>query len=249
MSSGLSPAAGQHFARSICWRCVRRWTGLLRAGGRAMRKADYAACVKAMAPHCSGCLDSISRINVTYSPSCANAIDTQHIEAYLYLRITGAAHGEGGKTAGPEERGAGAGWRPQSQSRSHPRCPVHRQSILRRKRPGPGALRDGATPSSRRRCHQRGRCSVRRYPADLLQGPECLADGWARRSAAEPAGPQRWPQDLCRGHCLRGRSQSREPRADDATMSRRDRARFGVKVHRRSLERALVRKKKRNNPA
>ena len=43
-------------------------------------------------------------------------------------------------------------------------------------------------------------------------------------SATEPAGPQRWPQDLCRGDCLRRRTQGRDPRADDATMSRRDRA-------------------------
>ena len=65
--------------------------------------------------------------------------------------------------------------------------------------------------------------SVRRHPADLLQGPERAADRWARRSAAEPARPQGRPQDLCRGRCLRDRSQSRKPRADDLAMSRRDR--------------------------
>ena len=65
--------------------------------------------------------------------------------------------------------------------------------------------------------------SVRRHPANLLQGPERAADGWARRSAAEPARSQGRPQDLRRGRCLRGRSQSRKPRADDLAMSRRDR--------------------------
>ncbi len=214
-----------------------------------MRKADYAAYVKGMAPHCSGCLDRISRINGLIPTSCANAtVDALLIEAYLYLRITGAAHGEGGKTAGPEERGAGAGWRPQPPSRRHPRCPVQRQPILRPERPGPGALRDGATPSSRRRRHQRGRCSLRRFPANLLQGPGCLGDGRARRSATEPAGPQRWPQDLCRGDYLRRRTQGREPRADDATMSRRDRAalrRQGAPAEPRTRAGA---QKKRNNP-
>jgi hypothetical protein len=154
--------------------------------------------------------------------SAVSAIDIQHIEAYLYLRTVEAGHGEG-KEARPEERGAGAGRRAQSQSRGRPRPPVHQQSILRCQGPRPGALRDGAAPSGRWRRNQRGRRDVRRHPADLLQSPECLADGWAPRSVAEPTGSQRGPQGLSRGDCLCGRPQSRRPRGNHFAMSRGDR--------------------------
>ena len=214
-----------------------------------MRKADYAACVRRIAPHYDGRTERMC-INIRICPvSCAHTVfDTLPIEAYLYLRSARTVHGES-KKVGPEDRGTSAGWRAQPPSRRRPRCRVHRQSILRSERPGPGALRDGAAPSSRRRRHQRCRDGLRGVPANLLQSPGCLGDGRACRSATEPAGAQRRPQNLRRGDCLRRRTQGREPRADDATMSRCDRGalrRQGASTQPRT--RAGAQKKRINPP-
>src|SRR6266478_6625137 len=134
-----------------------------------MCKADYVAQVKRMMPlfprHTAF---KYYQKGVLSIHSGAMTIDIQHIEAYLDLRAIEAAHGEG-KKAGSEERSTGARPRAQSQSRSRPRRLVRRQSILRCQGPGPGALRDGATPPSGRDRNQRGCRNVRRHPADLLQ--------------------------------------------------------------------------------
>ena len=188
-----------------------------------MRKENYALCVRGISPLCHHFLVYSRDDKRIISSYCAAlSVDTQYIEAYLDLRAIEAAHGQG-KKAGSQERGAGARRRAQSQSRRHPRRLVRRQSLLRREGPGPGPLRDGAAPPGRRHRNQRGGGDIRRHPADLLQGAERAADGWDCGSAAEPAGPEGRPQDLRRGDCLRSRSQSREPRADDFAMSRRDR--------------------------
>jgi hypothetical protein len=176
------------------------------------------------------------------------AIDIQYVEAYLYLRITEAGRGEAKKT-GPEERGAGARRCPQSQSRGRSRCSVHRQSVLRCKGPGPGALRDGAAPSGRRPCHQRSSDGVRRHPTDLLQSPERIAGWWARRSAAGPARSQGRPQGLCQGHCLRGRSQSGKARDDDRAVSRRNRRTLQGQGSQAQLGASAGAQKKRIHPA
>src|SRR5260370_26194686 len=164
------------------------------------------------------------RVPPAINPLCCVkfAIDTQYIEAYLYLRFSRAAHGKG-KKARPEERSAVAGRRAQSQSRSGARRLVYRQSILRCQRPGPGALRDVAAPPDRRHCNQRCCRDVRRHTPDLLQGPERAADDWSCWSAAEQTRSQERPQDLHRGGCLRCRSQNRKPRSDDFAMCRCDR--------------------------
>src|SRR5258708_17731608 len=188
-----------------------------------MRKGNYATCVNEMTP--IRCHDRATyRVLFAMNPLCCVkfAIDTQYIEAYLYLRFYRAAHGKG-KKARPEERSAVAGRRAQSQSRSRARRPVHRQSILRCQRPRPGALRDGAAPPGPRPSSQRCCRDVRRHPADLLQGPERAADDWSCWSAAEQTRSQERPQDLHRGGCLRCRSQNRKPRSDDFAMCRCDR--------------------------
>src|SRR5271166_101070 len=188
-----------------------------------MRKCNYASRVKKTLPQHYRQVGRISADMGAYTAYSTNTtIDIPYLEAYLYLRTIEGAHGDG-KTAGTEERGAGARRRAQSQSRSGSRRLGHRQSILRHEGPDPGALRDGAAPPGRRRCNQRGRRVVRRHAADLLQGSERATDRWARRFAAEPARSQRRPQDLCRGHCLRDRPQSCKPRANDVAMSRCDR--------------------------
>src|SRR2546426_12504451 len=108
-----------------------------------MRKGNYATYVNEMTPkRCDS--RATYRARAANIPSCCVrfAIDTQYIEAYLYLRFIRAAHGKG-KKARPEERSAVAGRRAQSQSRSRARRLVHQQSILRCQRPGPSALRDG----------------------------------------------------------------------------------------------------------
>src|SRR6266851_3707299 len=164
-----------------------------------MRKGNYATYVNEMTPirfHSR----ATYRVPPAINPLCCVkfAIDTQYIEAYLYLRFSRAAHGKG-KKARPEERSAVAGRRAQSQSRSGARRLVYRQSNHR-------CCRD-----------------VRRHPADLLQGPERAADDWSCWSAAEQTRSQERPQDLHRGGCLRCRSQNRKPRSDDFAMCRCDR--------------------------
>src|SRR3979490_1228724 len=188
-----------------------------------MRKGNYATYVNEMTPiRCHS--RATYRVLFAVNPLCCVkfAIDTQYVEAYLYLRFGRAAHGKG-KKARPEERSAVAGARAQSQTRSRARRLVHRQSILRCQRPGQGALRDGAAPPGRRHCNQRCRRDVRRPPADLLQGPERAADDWSCWSAAEQTRSQERPQDLHRSGCLRCRSQNRKPRSDDFAMRRCDR--------------------------
>src|SRR5258708_19357903 len=112
-----------------------------------MRKDNSASYVKGTMPQFGRSTKLYCRY-VASSAACSAAftIDNQHIEAYLSLRITEAAHGEGEKT-GPEERGAGTRRRPQSQSRSRSRRSVRQQSFLRCQGPHPGALLDGAPPS------------------------------------------------------------------------------------------------------
>src|ERR1700726_3125452 len=185
-----------------------------------MRKGNYATCVNEMTP-IRGLGRAAYRVLFATDPSygITFAIDTQYVEAYLYLRFSRTAYGKG-KKARPEERSAVAGRRAQSLSRRGARRLVHRQSILRCQRPGPGALRDGAAPPDRRHCNQRCCRDVRRHPADLLQGPERAADDWSCWSAAEQTRSQGWPQDLNRGGCLRCRSQNRQPRSDDFAMCR-----------------------------
>src|SRR4030088_1844446 len=188
-----------------------------------MRKGNYATYVNEMTPiRCHS--RSAYRVSFAVNPpyGVRLEIDTQYVEAYLYLRFSRAAYGKG-KKARPEERSAVAGRRAQSQSRSGARRLVHRQSILRCQRPGPGALRDGAAPPGRRHCNQRCRRDVRRHPADLLPGPERAADDWSCWSAAEQTRSQERPQDLRRGGCLRCRSQNRKPRSDDFAMCQCDR--------------------------
>src|SRR5258707_9146644 len=188
-----------------------------------MRKGNYVSYVKEMTP--MRCLVRATyRVLSVINPSCCVrfAIDTRYIEAYLYLRFSRAAHGKG-KKARPKERSAVAGRRAQSQSRSGARRLVHRQSILRCQRPGPGALRDGAAPPDRRHCNQRCCPDLRRHPADLLQGPERAAEDWSCWSAAEQTRSQERPQDLHRVGCLRCRSQNPKPRSDDFSMCRCDR--------------------------
>src|SRR6266436_3940172 len=95
-------------------------------------------------------------------------------------------------------------------------------------------------PPDRRHCNQ-GCCrDVRRHPADLLQGPERAADDWSCWSAAEQTRSQERPQDLHRGGCLRCRSQNRSPALTTSQCVGAIETRFGIKVHRRSLERALA---------
>src|SRR5258708_15300089 len=185
-----------------------------------MRKVNYASYVKRTMP-----LRDQSAERYTASMGIITAfsvdvvIDIQHIEAYLSLRSIEAVHGET-QTAGPEERGAGAGRCPQSQPRNRSRRSVHQRPILRYQGSGPGPLRDGAATSGRWHCHQRSCRGVRRCPADVLQSSERTEDSWARRSAARPARSQSRPQGLLRGHCLRDRSQSGKARDDDLAVSR-----------------------------
>jgi hypothetical protein len=187
-----------------------------------MRKVNYASYVKRMPlrDRSVRLLSKLTTICTAYGDDFI--VDIQHIEAYLYLRMTEAVRGEAKKTE-LEERGAGARQCPQPQSRGRSRRSVHQQSILRCQGPGPGALRDGAAPSDRRHCNQRSCRGVRRYPADLLQSPERIAGWWARRSAARPARSQSRPQGLRRGHCLRDRSPSGKARGDDLAECRRNR--------------------------
>jgi hypothetical protein len=151
-------------------------------------------------------------------------VDMPYIEAYLSLRRVAywTAHGKGTETRS-QTRGAGERWCTQSASRGHSRRLVHRQSLLRCKGSGSGALRDGAAASRRRRRNQRSLDQFRRLAANLLQGPAGASKGRAAWPAAEPTRSQGWAQDLCRGCRLRGRSQGRKAKADNLAMSRGDR--------------------------
>ena len=153
-----------------------------------------------------------------------SAVDTLHIEAYLILHrfANRTAHGKGTET-GHQARDAGKRWRAQSAPRGHSRRRVHRQSLLRCEGSGSGALRDGAAASRRWRRNQRGIDQLRRLAAHLLQGLQGASKGRAAWPAAEPARSQGWPQDLCRGRCLCGRSKGCKLRADNFAMSQGDR--------------------------
>src|SRR5258708_18410808 len=174
-----------------------------------------------MTPHSSG---SIVVVNL-YSCICTeygniNALDTLHIEAYLYLHrfANRIAHGKGTET-GHQARGAGERLRAQPAPGGHSRRLVHWEPRRRCEGAGSGALRDGAAASRRWRRNQRGLDQFRRLAAHLLQGPEGASKGRAAWPAAEPARSQRWPQDLCRGRCLCGRSQGCKLRVDNLAMS------------------------------
>lgn len=159
-------------------------------------------------------------------PGCGDnsTLDALHIEAYLSLHRFAyqTAHGKATETR-PQARGAGERRRAQSTPRGHSRRLVRRQSLLRCKGSGSGALRDGAAASRRWRRNQRGLDQFRRLAANLLQVPAGASKGRAAWPAAEPTRSQGWPQDLCRGRCLCGCAQGRKAEADNLAMSRRDR--------------------------
>src|SRR5882672_326326 len=160
-----------------------------------------------------------------YLGYCDNrTVDALDVEAYLYLHRFAYRneHGKGTETR-PQTRGAGERRRTQSAPQGRSRRLVRRQSLLRCKGSGSGALRDGAAASRRWPRNQRGLDQFRRLAANLLQGPAGASKGRAAWPAAEPTRSQGWAQDLCRGCRLRSRSQGRKAKADNLAMSRGDR--------------------------
>src|SRR5258708_83923 len=161
-----------------------------------------------MTPHSTGSIVLVNLYTcILLEDGNINALDTLHIEAYLYLHrfANRIAHGKGTET-GHQARGAGERRRAQSAPRGHSRRLVHWQPLLRCEGSGSGALRDGAAVSRRWRRNPRGLDQFRRLAAHLLQGPEGASKGRAAWTAAEPARSQRWPQDLSRGLSLCGPS-------------------------------------------
>src|SRR5215831_7695462 len=172
-----------------------------------------------------GCVMLVALIRCSYPGYGDNrTVDALDIEAYLYLQRFAhrTAHGKGTETR-PQTRSAGERRRTQSASRGRSRRLVHRQSLLRCKGSGSGALRDGAAASRRWGRNQRGLDQFRRLAANLLQGPAGASKSRAAWPAAEPTRSQGWAQDLCRGCRLCGRSQGCKAKTDNLAMPGGDR--------------------------
>src|SRR5579883_1910936 len=203
-----------------------------------------------MTPHISiVCATFCLIIDQKCQKTIITQIDAIHCKAYLCLQRFAhrATHGKGTKTRS-QTRGAGERRRAQSAPRGRSRHLVCRQSLLRREGSDPGALRNGAAASRRWRRNQYDRGQFRRLAANLLQGLAGASTDRVAWPAAEPA----WPQG---GHKVSAEVaafvvdlKAARPKLTTSQCLDAIETRFGIKVHRRSLERALARKKKRINP-
>ena len=118
-----------------------------------------------------------------------------------------------------------------------------RRALLRLQRPAASALRDAATPPRRWRFCRRSRLDILNFPSNLLSSGNCIRTRRPDGPASQAARPQARTQTV--------RRSSRAPPEVEVFLSRPDHCRmhqavqkkFGVTVHRRSLERAIAGKK------
>ena len=212
-----------------------------------MRKVKYAACVRQITPQrLLGYRSYAHNSRICLGHREVTLFDVSSGKAYLYLRINlDDGHGEAkAGTTRPKGRGLGPRRRTQPPPRGRARHAVCRQSLLRCQGPCAGPLRDGAPPSGRPRADQRRRQRLRGVAADLLQSSERLGRPGPRGLVPRQRGPKG-------GHKISAEvlayiDQLRTTRPDLTVPQRVDAiaTRFGVRVHRRSLERAMAPKKK-----
>ena len=215
-----------------------------------MRKGNYASCVKRIVPQRdrpTALRRALKPIDTAYSSG--TTIDNLHIEAYLSLQDAGAEHGEGKKKRDPKGE------------------VLARDGVLN---PNPVAVRDvlftGNPFFDAKDLVQVRYEMVRRHQVDGLAISEAAAAFGVTRptfykaqSALRTVGlagllpSRRGPKA---GHKVSGEviafaTELKAAKPEITTSQCLDaiESRFGVKVHRRSLERALARKKKRIHPA
>ncbi|SJM32647.1 hypothetical protein BQ8482_300018 [Mesorhizobium delmotii] len=208
-----------------------------------MRKVKYAACVRQITPQRLLGYSSYAR----NCGSCAGRhgetlFDVSSGKAYLYLRINldDGGHGEA-KARTTRPKGLGPRRRTQPPPRGRARHAVCRQSLLRCQGPCPGPLRDGAPPSGRSHSDVASDFGVSRptfYKAQSALAGQGLA-GLVPRQRSPKGGHKISAEVLAYIDQLRTtRPDLTGPQRVDAIATR-----FGVRVHRRSLERAMVPKK------
>lgn len=164
------------------------------------------------------------------------------------VRCFGDTHGQDQiQTAGPETRVAPTPAQPQPAPAQSCRPPLRLGRFLRCPRPRPGQIRDGAASAPRRTRRQSQRPVVRLLASVILPGPGRFRARWTASSGAGEARATPCAQAQCPGCRLFLRQ---EQSKDDSSpgspeLARRVQERFGIKVHPRSIERALTRLEKK----
>ena len=153
------------------------------------------------------------------------------------------------QVAGPARRGGLA-----PAPRGHPRRGLSATSVFRPARPRPGQVRDGAAPPDRWAAGDRGRSAVRGQSPSVLRGGGRLrgaGDPWLGAQAPRPeAGPQMHRRHSRLRRTLAG---GRGRAAERTAAGGRDPSVWGhdsrpIARHARSLDRAVVRRKKKRRP-
>src|SRR5712692_987039 len=145
-----------------------------------------------------------------------------------------------------ENAGAETDWRPQPSPRLCFRHFVPRESILRSQGSSPGPLRDAAPTQRGESLDRRCGYQVWRFAPNRLSGPGCIP---ASRLLSGLLPKHRGPKE---GHKLSAyvvALRTAEPGLTTVACVQAVQEKFGITVHRRSLERALASKKKPRNPA
>ena len=183
---------------------------------------------------------------VTRRPACK---DPTSLSGRIILTVTGMRrwHRQAAGRTGSQRGRAGRGALPAPAPRAGGRPGVPVQRLLRRPGRGPGQVRDGAQGQGRRRPGHRGRRGVRLLPPGVLRRSRCAGILRAGRAGAGPARPANRTQAHRPDPRVGRGTASRRPRPAPGAAGRPDQEAFGVRVHPRSVERALARRRERHS--
>ena len=157
-------------------------------------------------------------------------------------------HGRAAGQARPQGGGAGRRAVPEPAPRAGHRPGVPGQRLLRRPGRGAGQVRDGAQGQGRRRPGHRGRRGVRVLPPRVLRRRRRAGILRAGRAGPRQARAAR-RQQAHRGDPRLGRGAAAPPgpALRPAQLPDRIADAFGVRVHPRSVEKALARRRERHS--
>ena len=214
-----------------------------------MRKDNYAVRVMIITPHRGAVTGNEARYTAINEPtSQVDRIDVWRHEAYFRLRIRDVISDGKGATvkAGPKGRGSSPRRRAQSASRSCPRSIVRGQPVLF----DPRDLVQVRYEMVRR--HQADGQSIR-DAADVFgvsrptfyKAQSALADQGLAGLLPQQRGPKGGHKISVEVIAFVDQLKAENPDLSLPQVIGAIAARFGLDVHRRSLERALTRKKKR----
>jgi transposase len=249
MCSGGRPPAEQHSARLTCWNFARCWSGFGGRVGLVVRKSNYAAVVNGITPYPAVNPVALASYSSVKSISRHKTwVDSPYIEAYLSLRFLCEP-----ATPKPPRRD------PKNEA-------LARDGALN---PHPETVRDplfAANPFFDPKDLVQVRYEmIRRHDAEgmsitdvatsfgvsrptFYKAQNTLAAAGLAGLVPKPRGPKGGHKVSAEVVAFIANLKTEQPELTTAQCLAAIDAQFGVTVHRRSLERAMTRKKKLQDP-